>query len=238
MMILTIINNIFFAFILHVYNTYLFGKKNTKVWLTLCAWSFVVVCFSLQNRINFISPVFNLILFIVPYIVVTYLFYNTSIKKMLIYIVYIYVLGILCELISIFIFKFLFHKTINTGNEILPQIASNLILLVLIRIFFLIKKEQKNDIKLIELVEVALIPIGSIYLIINYCGETINDLNNYDIISIFIIILINISSYLFYVKLLESIQNAYRSDFLEKKNKDYLEESTRVASMWKEISEL
>lgn len=237
-MCLIIINNIFVAFLLHIYNCNIYEKKNTNKVLFFGAWCGVIILFSMQELYKGRMPIVNMLLFLLPYFTVTVLFYYATIRKILLYTFYFYVVGICCEVVTYYgtCMLFGYEKSIN-GDKIL-QIISNILMFIVIRLFILLLgKGEECSLRLVDFLEIFLIPAGSIYLII--CIYVINNcpVGIWNLLAVIIIITFNIVSYYFYIQLQENMKDKYKALLLENQNKCYIQESRRVTELWKNINE-
>lgn len=237
-MSMTIMNNIFIAFLLHIYNCHVYERKNSNKVILLIAWSGVVISFSMQELYDGKLPIVNMLLFLLPYLAVTLMFYQANRERILLYTFYFYLMGICCELIAYYGTYMLLGVDRNDYTDKILQIISNILMFVVIRLLVLIfGKADENEIKLADFLEVLLIPAGSIYLII--CFYVMNDLSDgaWNLFAVFVIIGFNIMSYYFYIKLQENMTDKYKNLLLENQNICYIQESKRVTELWKNITE-
>ena len=228
-MSMTIMNNIFIAFLLHIYNCHVYERKNSNKVILLIAWSGVVISFSMQELYDGKLPIVNMLLFLLPYLAVTLMFYQANRKRILLYTFYFYLMGICCELIAYYGTYMLLGVDRNDYTDKILQIISNILMFVVIRLLVLIfGKADENEIKLADFLEVLLIPAGSIYLII--CFYVMNDLSDgaWNLFAVFVIIGFNIMSYYFYIKLQENMTDKYKNLLLE----------IRIYVIYKRVKEL
>ncbi|MGN0496304.1 MAG: ATP-binding protein [Lachnospiraceae bacterium] len=237
MMVLTIINNIFFAFMLYIYNVSLYEVKKDKRKYLLLGWGIIVFMLSLQKVSDINIPLLNICLGIVPYMVITYLMYNTTWKRGLLYTFFFYITGMICELICYVFFYCLLENHNMDKLEILIEISSNLLVFVVLRIFILISSKEQYEIKLTDFIGIFIIPFGSIILILDLCSPSLNNEYFRVVVAICVLLLFNISNYYLYIKIQENIRLEYRTELLEKKNKDYIDECKRITALWERISE-
>lgn len=236
-MLLTIINNLFVVFILHIYNRNLFGLKTGINYQYFIGWIMVAFCFSLQSVFQIQIPAVNMLFVVVPYVVITLLLYKATLRKTLIYTLYFYSCAVMCEVFCFFGLKAVLHIENGTAFNRCVELVSNLVVFILIRIFLLLRTKDEMDLGLVHLLETFIVPVGSIYLI-NYSFDSSADrISTNDIISTVIILLFNVTSYYFYTKMQENMQLDYKAAVLEQKNADYIRECERVTELWKRINE-
>ncbi|MGN0437076.1 MAG: GHKL domain-containing protein [Lachnospiraceae bacterium] len=235
-MILSLVNNIFLVFMLHMYNSVLYGiNKNRKKYLLL-GWSIVVLIYIVQKNISSNIPILNILLCFAPYFLITYVFYNVIWKNLLIYTAFYCVSTIIAELICYVILSIFIHSGNVADFSYLLETLSNLLVIIGLRFFILFVTKEKYEIKFTDFIGVLLIPVGSIILILQFCNPL--QPGNYpkDILAIVILFAFNVFSYYFYIRMQENIKLEYRTTFLEKKNQDYVQESKKVAELWEKIS--
>lgn len=236
-MLLSIVNNIFYVYMLHIYNDILYGIKQNRRVLVLIGWGIVATLFTLQKTVNVSVPILNMCLCSIPYMIVTFVGYESTIKRCVLYTIFYCIITVLSELISYMALGMFFDLTELEKFKFLMEISSNLCFFIVLRIFVLFSTKERYEINISDCISVFFIPFGSIVLLLEFCNPFSDVSYQKILIAVIILLAFNIFSYYFYVKMQENIKLKYKTVFLEKKNSDYIIESKKIANLWERISQ-
>lgn len=238
-MALTIINNLLVVLTLHVYNSSLFKVKDIPKYKIVLGWIIVAFIFSSQALLSKSYYFYNMLSFLLPYLIISLWAYEAGIKRKLFYIFSYYIFALIFDVLLYAFLKnfFSYNEIMNFNDNSWLIFFYNIFIWMIVRcLSVVINQDHIFDIKLADWFDVVFVPVGSMFLVVT-CYAYKKDNSIYDCIGLTIILFFNIFSYFTYKKMQERVYLKYRAGLLENQNRGFIEETKRITKMWYVINE-
>lgn len=217
-----------------------FEKKKVKKWLEGIMWVFFYI-FSNVFTYLWNMPVWsNIIIFSTSFLVVLTVLYEGSLKKRLIIVAFLYLMGMVSEIIV-----GLFGIVSGADMEVIPQSTDNLVMhailsklvwFIEIRISLLILDKNHNiEIKKLDWLEVFFIPVSSIFIIITIFEAYADTHVWLKLLAAFFVLIINLFTFYTYNELQEKSLYKAEKKFLTQQVESYAVKLQEMGELWDQM---
>lgn len=217
-------------------------KRKHNVVSECCVWGmyFVISNFFTYHFAN--SAWDNTGTFVVSFFLALRILYTDSTWVLLAVTAFMAINGALSEVLTYYGWQIFVQKSevrVNVANEeYLLMLLSKIVMFFFIKILLALIKRHKNiKINMPELVEIFMIPIGSIVILVEIICHEESMSEMLDFVAVIMVMLINIFTYYLYDKIGEAAEKRVREEVLQEQSEYYLRQYNENMNLWVEMSE-
>lgn len=242
--ILTWVMDIFFIFTLHILYKKVLGVKYKKKHIIFWDWSCYFVLWNISSYIFVERPILNGTFSLLFNFLILLFLYKGNLRFKFILVLVVVVLGVIAETLVTFIFMALGINIIEEGrnnNDYLyfASAVSKIFWFIFVKLIAIISRKNKQvKVRLIEWMEVFLVPIGSLiifYIVVwdNFFNITISKL-----IVFIVLFLINILTYYIYQVIQLHSEELLDRELIKQQNDYYKARYEDTQKQWNKLRKI
>lgn len=239
-MILLMVMEVFTIIVQKMVCDKVFEKRQSKDIRETAVWTSFFVLFNMSTYMEFISVYLNALIFIIFFFLVLQILYQDSIKKKLLFTMFMYFLGMGSEFLvyqGANMAGIAMEETMLHGNyRLYCAIVSKLIWYTVMRITLLIWREyRKADVRRIDWLAALLVPVSSIFI-----ADAIVDLDekNGEWVKFFaacLTLLLNLLIFYLYDKVQENAVDQAEREYVQRQSVHYARLNEEIGQYWYEM---